>query len=371
MLPILRKFEDGLNMHYIQNIRQDIKLVFDIKNVPAFAEDFKDKVTTAETLSRIGFTGNELNEKLDLGFEDKPWRDEWWVGLGQTPASDTLDTIDNPEPEESPQDMLPPADSANDGKAVRKARVSLYKQRVLKAFLSRHANVEGIFSGKMKKHFFELRRDILSSSDEVLSSGNTQVDWVKQDDKLKTKISPVVKMAIEQGVAQGEMLLGKKKDVASDELMSRIASGVNVRADKITGINKTIRKQVDEKIKKVIEEGVLAGQTMNQIADSVRSVVRDIFNNAGVRAKLIARTETTGAMNEGQLAYYDSEGVEKKQWLTAHDEFVRDSHSRCEDQGAIDSDVAFQNGLRYPADQSTNDAGEICNCRCTLLPILD
>jgi len=71
------------------------------------------------------------------------------------------------------------------------------------------------------------------------------------------------------------------------------------------------------------------------------------------------------------MLYYENEGVEKKQWVTAHDENVRKSHRACEAQGAIGMDRSFKNGLMYPSDQANGDAGEICNCRCSILPVVD
>ena len=71
-----------------------------------------------------------------------------------------------------------------------------------------------------------------------------------------------------------------------------------------------------------------------------------------------------------RMLYYESEGVEKKQWVTAHDELVRPSHRACEAQGAIGIDRTFVNGLKWAGDQ-TGDAGEICNCRCGVIPVVD
>jgi hypothetical protein len=71
------------------------------------------------------------------------------------------------------------------------------------------------------------------------------------------------------------------------------------------------------------------------------------------------------------MLYYESEGVAKKEWITAHDELVRPTHRACEMQGAIPMDRTFINGLMFPSDQSNGDAGEVCNCRCSLMPIVD
>jgi uncharacterized protein with gpF-like domain len=61
-------------------------------------------------------------------------------------------------------------------------------------------------------------------------------------------------------------------------------------------------------------------------------------------------------------------GVEEKEWLSARDTHVRDSHI------SIDGEIVkmidrFSNGLRYPGDPE-GPAGEIINCRCIELPVI-
>jgi len=84
---------------------------------------------------------------------------------------------------------------------------------------------------------------------------------------------------------------------------------------------------------------------------------------------MIARTETVGAVNGGSQIYYESEGVQKKEWLTARDENVRDAHKILDGQ-VVAVKSSFSNGLDYPGDQK-GDAGETVNCRCVLLPCVE
>jgi SPP1 gp7 family putative phage head morphogenesis protein len=122
---------------------------------------------------------------------------------------------------------------------------------------------------------------------------------------------------------------------------------------------------VRNRIKSQLEEGIQAGETIMELSDRIRNE----YNMATSRSLLIARTETIGALNGGSLLYYENEGIKFKEWLTAGDELVRDSHRACERQGAILMNERFINGLRYPGDQD-GGAGEVCNCRCSLLPVI-
>jgi len=356
LMPILQKFKDGFNAHYIKQYRNDVFLTFDIKNVPAFAEDFKEKVTTGSVLFTMGFTGNEINSKLDLGFENKPWRNEWWIPFGQTPASAAKD---------EGADGLPPEDETQDG-AQKTLQYTPRQRAIIRSFLARQSNIEDLFHRKLKRYFYDLRSKMLNTSNDLLISGKVDVNWDKQDDELVEKTKPMLKLAIDQGVAHAEAALGSKKSIDDDALEHKINSYLAVRADKITGINRTLQKKVFD----VIAEITQAGGTITDIAAGIKEEIRNMFNNAATRSRLIARTETVGAVNGGSLIYYQNEGVEKKEWLTANDEFVRESHARCQGQGAIDLDKPFKNGLMYPGDQN-GGAAEVCNCRCTIAPVVE
>ena len=83
---------------------------------------------------------------------------------------------------------------------------------------------------------------------------------------------------------------------------------------------------------------------------------------------MIARTESTGAVNGGSEAYYKEAGVMKKEWLTARDEHVRETHKAIEGE-EVPTNADFSNGLAYPGDMK-GAADEIVNCRCTIKPVV-
>ena len=89
------------------------------------------------------------------------------------------------------------------------------------------------------------------------------------------------------------------------------------------------------------------------------------------RSIRIARTETISASNKGALVSYQAGGAEGKQWITAGDEAVRESHAAANGQ-IRGLQQKFQIGfseLDHPGDPD-GPAGEIINCRCTTIPIV-
>lgn len=361
IMPILRKVEDAINVNLVYPYDRKIYFAFDLKNVPAFQEDFNDKVATAKILFDMGFTGNEINQKLGLGFDDKDWRNFWWVSFGMAPAdaesaSNYYSETDKPEEDEDPAD-----------KSARKIAEVLDKQadikdlQTWKVFVAKQKTTETLMDRKLSRYFHEQRKRILSAINEQnMLQGPDVINWEEENNQIKTRIAPVMKQAIDDGVAHGQSILGKKSITSLDvKLTSYLAD----RMAKIVGINTTTRK----KLRKDIDEKIAEGGTVEDISETIK----DTYNLMASRSKLIARTETVGAVNGGSNIYYQESGVEMKRWLTAGDEHVRESHRVNGAQGAIKIDAAFTNGCRYPGDQDVQDAGEVVNCRCTLMPILE
>jgi len=105
------------------------------------------------------------------------------------------------------------------------------------------------------------------------------------------------------------------------------------------------------------------------VMETARRIRSDAFGGeiSLSRANTIARTETVGALNEGQWVAATERGVMRsKRWLSQQDGRVRDSHVAAEGDGWIGIDSQFSNGLTYPHEAGA-PADEVINCRCTLL----
>jgi hypothetical protein len=362
IVPMLRKVEDAINYGYMRKYAKGITFSFDFRNVPAFAEDFNQKVISAKTLFDMGFTRNEINEEMEFGFEQQPWGDEWWVGAGMSPAS-SWSMEDEPAPKEEPA----PAKSAIDIAIDKAFPQSVKKQALLRSFLKKQEVIEKKFYRKLKRYFFDYRASLLALPDMNLANKDLTMNLEQMDDKLKKMLEPLYREAIDGGVDGAKDDVGNEKSI-EQEVKNRLEAFLQFQLTNITGINKTVRKQLLAKIDSAMAEGVISGGTMTEIASGVRDVIRDYFNyDVGYKSKLIARTETVGAMNGAKMEYYDEVGVEKKEWTTANDEVVRESHRECQSVGAIPLNETFPNGLMYAGDQSTGDASEVCNCRCTVV----
>lgn len=384
LIPILNKFSSSITMDLVTPRMPGLVFDFDLMNVVAFQEQLGDKADVAEKLWKIGFTADELNDKLALGFKgSKPWRATGWVGWATIPAQDALD---NPRVSQTVNDPtgIPPIDAPGEpgtpgaskkpktpapapSKSVDTANKAMRRTLLVKNFNRRQTHVEKLFESKMSRFFNELRVEALKTPPEMIEKGIVNINWHKADATLRKHITPVMWLAINSGVSMGKDNVAPTKGIADDQLANQLSSYLSVKMNNIADLNDTVKDQLSETLKQGILDGSSSQMQRDELLATLTEGMKGVFNRAVTRAALIARTETVGAVNGGGLLYYRNIGVEKKSWITAHDDLVRESHQECEDQGDIDIDKQFDNGLAYPGDPN-GGADEICNCRCVLAP---
>jgi SPP1 gp7 family putative phage head morphogenesis protein len=101
----------------------------------------------------------------------------------------------------------------------------------------------------------------------------------------------------------------------------------------------------------------------------IKQRLLDYFDDlTPARARAIAQTEVGMASSKATLEGYRQSGVaERKEWLSARDSRVRDSHVEL-DGMVVNFDEDFVSpltGARGEAPGMMNDPSEDINCRCT------
>jgi len=109
---------------------------------------------------------------------------------------------------------------------------------------------------------------------------------------------------------------------------------------------------------------------LGESIDKIASRIDDVYNfNERFRSVRIARTEVIGAANEGQLMAYVQEGVGAKEWITAGDERVRESHQIDGQTVKITESFVLNSGVHMQMPGQRNaPVEEIVNCRCAVAP---
>ena len=147
---------------------------------------------------------------------------------------------------------------------------------------------------------------------------------------------------------------------------------------KAAEINDTTKKDLLKKLKLILAESIENGDSLSVRVDKLRKGAESVFAELSeARAYLIARTETAGSVNLGQVATYKAYGVQEKQWLATVDNRTRDTHLFMHEV-RVPIDMAFDvprldggnDTMQFPADASAS-AENVCNCRCTITPVIE
>ena len=341
--PMVRKVESALNAQIIAPYTAEFELRFKYDNVEAFAADFGEKVKTAQMLAQMGFPLNDINDRLNLGFNAVPWGDDWWINFGLVPASDyEAATAASSKDEKSCH--------CQQLKSIQDER----KEIVWKRFDRQQMQLERLLAQKTGRFFMEQASRLKRAAKE---NALVTFDWEKEDKTLEKMLLPVLSEGVREGISAAREQLQKSAKAETEENAERRYLGKV--AQRILDINRTTRRKVET----VLNQGLQEGQSNEEMAQTLADKV---FGGFKTRARLIARTESTGALNGG-TAEYGAELNATKTWLTARDSEVRASHAALDGE-TVGANESFSNGLSYPGDpEAFTEAEEVCNCRCTIL----
>jgi HK97 family phage portal protein len=168
----------------------------------------------------------------------------------------------------------------------------------------------------------------------------------------------------------GGLKLGAREvdsSIAFDMQIPNIERAIDER---IQFFSTRINESTVELLNDTIQEGVSFGESIDKIAARVNGVFDFSEKYRSVR---IAQTEVIGAANSGQMKAYHDAGVKEKEWITARDEKVRESHQIDGQVVGMTSGFTLNSGtrLQYPGDRSGDaPAEDIINCRCRIAPVV-
>lgn len=94
LIPFTQTFESTFLADFIPGLRgtidKHLRIFFDLKVVPALQTDLTEAMVNAEKMARIGWTPNQINQRLELGFPDVEWGDTWYVNKAIAPIEQIL-----------------------------------------------------------------------------------------------------------------------------------------------------------------------------------------------------------------------------------------------------------------------------------------
>lgn len=360
-IPLLESFANVLTEEILQKeFNANSAFYFDFSSIPSMQQDLNVKLQSALLMQSMGYDNETVTRYLDLP--------------ALSNVTETPPIISVPEP----------AKSFN---IKTDAVIIAYRDMMKGSFLANHMQNEAVFRDRLEKYFFKQRNHVLDFIKEKYGmksnndiSGEIRAFFISNKAKWDSELT---KMASGFFSNVNQTTVKNMLDKYGLKFFEGIKSTlkINGHASKIKDINETVNKQLFQNLKTAYETGVQEGNSVQEIAQRIIDETKQTYKMAEKRAVTIARTETTSAANDLFLGNFEENGVNQKEWLTSQDENVRSIANKAEfDHAAMDGmtvniDDQFNvpstggiEGMDYPGDMEKGSAGDVINCRCTILP---
>lgn len=388
LFPLMRYLESVMQSELLDRFETGLTVKFKTEEVMALIEDFAQKVETASKLIQMGFTAEDVNNKLNLGFEIRFDAQKIpWVATNLQPAEplaaqsleepddDSESTPpggdDNPpvpdeddsEPEEEEEEETDPEEETLPPPVVSSERKAL----VLK-IRQETESIERTYAGRLRAFFTGLEKEVMSNLDKIEDVEKTFEDELLFDfDEAAEKLQKISRPTYVRALDKGGKSVIAEAGVAGSFTMSTVGIEVFLKKKEIlvTGVLSTFK----EELRSISIESTLAGESSGEL----RKRLQDQFDIERTRASLVSGTEVGQAYGKGRFEGMEQAGVEFHQWITLGDGFVRDGVNSKGDHVSLEGEIVkvgepFSNGLLHPLD-TNGPAEERIGCRCSAVVI--
>lgn len=218
---------------------------------------------------------------------------------------------------------------------------------------------------ELKKMFLEFKKQIIKDNSNFAIS-DIKVDYEKFKELAKKYLTEIFIFNVKSTINTYTKLFGweltKTKILGIRDIM---INNYNRKygASKVTQITETTRKILNDIIVKSQDKGL----GLKSIVDEIVACVDDM---SITRAKTIARTETSSAINNTSLQTAKTAKVKKKKWIWIGGRYTYRANHKALNNKVIGIDELYDlgNGLKAqcPHHQSL-PASEVVNCSCLII----
>lgn len=343
VIPMLDDIQATLNMRIAPLYGDNLSIAYDLSGVAALRGDFTAKVTQAQTLFNMGVPFEQINSRLELGFDKFTGWDRSYKPFNLMADGKSLQLPSGHKSEGMSEEQKTAAWKRIDSRRI--GWWSVVGDKVEELY-KENSDLLAKAKGKTPTEYINAAKNALES---------TTPDWEK-------KLSAMYMSLVEDfgGEIAGDLGMRKKADAPFDPFTEAAMAWIKKNAAKTVT---TIMETELEAIAGIIEAGFAEGLSIPNISKQIRQYYDD---NSAWKAARVARTEVAKAAGYGQQEAARQSGVvQTHTWLAARDDRTRDSHSYMDGE-TVPLGKPFSNGLKYPGDPS-GGADEVINCRCTEL----
>ena len=223
--------------------------------------------------------------------------------------------------------------------------------------------MQGVLNG-----LFENQKKIIQDSLALMkdkpNAKGLELNIENQQEEFLNKLQPLFGALIDEQARIARLLIGSEKSFVGDVRKVSQFDKVIQRfiLSRVVKLATETTKTTNEKLKEALKDGIIAQESIPQIAERLNKVFEEANKN---RALMIARTETIRATNyASEQAYIESDVVFEKEWLAELDERTDDECARLDGKVvSVKGKFSTEEGkLPYPPIHP--------NCRCTIIPVV-
>jgi SPP1 gp7 family putative phage head morphogenesis protein len=276
----------------------------------------------------------------------------------------------------------------------------LTKHNLTAKWMAQHGAAERSLSRSLRRYFTEQAERIAEAAGKFNNLTTHEVHLIFRFDEENAKLLRAVRVplgALMLSGAQDELRslrdhqeaqkslgeFGERFDLSTDDLLQltleavpqRVRDAIRQSLNELTrqAYWQSIQDTTRADLRGIIESGIAEGISGRRMANRIRDGLQDKGRS---RADMIARTETTGALNAGHAAAMEHAaaggGIQGKEWLSIIDDDTRSSHVDANGQ-VVAVSAMFNVGASsapYPGHWSL-PAGERVRCRCTFVSVVN
>ena len=352
-IPDALNYIDALNINIMPEFDDNHEYYIDLSGTPPIVDAENKKLDQGKKYKELGYTTNQINEKLNLGMEDVPWGDIIYMPINQIPVSDVGFQVD--QVQEENKTVL---------KHIKSFNLTTDKQieAYAKAYNTNRASWWKPIANQIKNTFLVEQKAVIKA----LKSGKRDMDKTidAQKPMWEKTITAIWKVLIDDfGSAFADNINNKmfintlKKydfDPWSDEVQDFVE---RYSADNVVDITDTTKK----KLRNEIIASTAAKETVEELYKRINTLYDEKFTK--YRSMVISRTETIGASNFGtRMSALQSKIMKYKKWITSGSDRVRDTHAAIEGEDRKINEL-YSIQLMFPGDP-LGPANEVIQCMC-------
>jgi HK97 family phage portal protein len=364
MIPEIRKFESIMTLRAAQITGDDKTIIqADLSKVEALREDEAARAAVAQIYVNMGVPLGQVVEALDLPFEiaeDAATKPD----ATDQPVDDATD-----EPKKSATTKGLEPESVNDLHWKKFDRDFTPFEQAMKSTM--RAYFKGQKNRVMVK-FDALAGQIIPKNMKNVKVQGDEIGSIFDFDKEKELLARAAEPKIMNVYVSFGKRQAHKMKPGMPYAINASAAGVWVERKRLKlaqEVSLYTREQLSDAVVESVSEAVATGLSQSETIDLIKNRIDEIYTFANeARSENIATTEMLGSAHAGSFQAASDLGAERKTWITARDNRVRETHLSMEGT-ETDLKSPFSVGdssLQWPGDPS-GPPEEICRCRCDCL----